>query len=258
MNTTQAVIDVNNLVVNYDKTAALWDLTFSILPGQIVGVIGPNGAGKSSLLKALLGFVKPLSGRVLFNGKPFKYMRKKVAYVPQKGEIDWDFPIRVIDVVLMGRYVHLKGLKWYRKADKVAAYQILKYLEMDHLAKRQVGELSIGQQQRLFIARALMQESDIFLLDEPFAGVDKVTEQLIMSVFKKLKSKGKTLLIVHHELATVKEYFDSTLILNTSLVAYGPTKDVCVPKYLNTAFSQTHLLFDEALKLSQKKTAGLS
>ncbi len=258
MKSTPAAIEVRNLVVNYDKTAALWDLSFSILPAQIVGVIGPNGAGKSSLLKALLGFVKPLSGKVLFKGRPFKHMRKKIAYVPQKGEVDWDFPISVFDVVLMGRYVHLKGLKWYRKADKVAADQILKYLEMDHLAKRQVSELSIGQQQRLFIARAMMQEADIFLLDEPFAGVDKVTEKLILSVFQKLKNKGKTLLIVHHELSTVKEYFDSTLILNTSLVAYGATKDVCIPKYLNAAFNQTHLLFDEALKLSQKKTAGLS
>ena len=257
MKRTPAAIDVYNLVVNYDKTAALWDLTFSILPGQIVGVIGPNGAGKSSLLKALLGFVKPLSGRVLFNDSPFKHVRKKIAYVPQKGEIDWDFPIRVFDVVLMGRYVHLKGLKWYRKADKVAANQILKHLEMDHLAERQVSDLSIGQQQRLFIARALMQEADIFLLDEPFSGVDKVTERLIMGVFQKLKNQGKTLLIVHHELATVKEYFDSTLILNTSLVAYGATKDVFIPKNLNTAFSQTHLLFDEALKLSKKKTTGL-
>ena len=205
MNTTQAVIDVNNLVVNYDKTAALWDLTFSILPGQIVGVIGPNGAGKSSLLKALLGFVKPLSGRVLFNGKPFKYMRKKVAYVPQKGEIDWDFPIRVIDVVLMGRYVHLKGLKWYRKADKEAAYQILKYLEMDHLAKRQVGELSIGQQQRLFIARALMQESDIFLLDEPFEGVAPVLANRLLEVISTLKNSGLSILLSESDLTHSKK-----------------------------------------------------
>lgn len=258
MQDKQVAIDVHNLVVNYDKTAALWDLSFSILSGQIVGVIGPNGAGKSSLLKALLGFVKPLSGKVLFNDKPFKYMRKKIAYIPQKEAIDWDFPIHVFDVVLMGRYAHLKGLKWYRKADKVAAHQILKRLEIDHLAERQVSELSTGQQQRLFIARALMQEADIFLLDEPFAGVDKVTERLIMDIFQELKDNGKTIVIVHHELATVIEYFDSTLILNTSLVAYGATKEVFIPKYLNTAFSQTHSLFDEALKLSQKKIAGLS
>ena len=253
----QSAVEVHHLTVSYDKTSALWDLSFQIPEGKLVGVIGPNGAGKSSLLKALLGLVRPLSGTVLFYGQSFKQLRKKIAYVPQKGSIDWEFPITVFDVVLMGRYGHLKGLKWYRKADRAAAHQMLKCLEMDHLADRQISELSGGQQQRLFIARALMQDADLFLLDEPFAGVDKATEKIIIDILQGLKEKGKTLLVVHHDLSTVKDYFDSILILKTSLVAYGNVEDVFTPDYLNRAFGQKSTLFDEAIRLSQQKTTGI-
>lgn len=256
MGTKQKAIEVHHLTVNYDKTSALWDLSFAILPGQLVGIIGPNGAGKSSLLKALLGFVKPLSGKILFFDQPFKHLRKKIAYVPQKGSIDWEFPITVFDVVLMGRYGHLKGLKWYRKADRAAARQILRRLEMNHLAERQISELSGGQQQRLFIARALMQDADIFLLDEPFAGVDKATEKVTIDILKGLKEKGKTLLVVHHDLNTVKTTFDSVLILKTSLVAHGEVEEVFTSENLNRAFGQKSTLFDEAIRLSQQKTSG--
>ncbi len=252
-----SAVEVNQLTVSYDQTSALWDVSFCVPEGKMVGVIGPNGAGKSSLLKAMVGLVKPLSGKTLFFGEPFKKVRKRIAYIPQKGAIDWEFPITVFDVVLMGRYGHLPGLKWYRKADRAAAHQILKLLEMDHLQNRQISELSGGQQQRLFIARALMQDADLFLLDEPFSGVDQSTEKMIIDILKGLKNQGKTLMIVHHDLETVEEYFDSVLMIKTSLVAHGDVAEVFNPETLKSAFEPTHSLFDEVLSLSQKKSTGL-
>lgn len=251
-------IDVNQLTVSYDKTSALWDLHFTIPEGQLVGIIGPNGAGKSTLLKALLGIVKPLSGKILFFGKSLRAMQHRIAYVPQKRSVDWEFPITALDVVLMGRYHHLKGLKWYRKADKMAANNILEKLGMGALASRQIGELSGGQQQRLFIARALMQEADILLLDEPFSGVDKVSEGIIVNSLKDLKSQGKTILVVHHELSTARHYFDSALLLNTSLIACGPIDTVLNPEMLGRAYGEKEGLFEEVWRLSKAKSAGMT
>ncbi|NGX51581.1 MAG: Ferric enterobactin transport ATP-binding protein FepC [Chlamydiae bacterium] len=251
-------IEVDQLTVNYEKTSALWDLRFSVPQGRLVGVIGPNGAGKSTLFKALLGIVKPLSGKILFFGKPLSEMKHRVAYVPQKGSIDWDFPITVFDVVLMGRYRFLKGLKWYRKADKEAAARILRRLGMSELAGRQISELSGGQQQRLFIARALMQEAELYLLDEPFAGVDKASEGVIMAILRALKEEGKTILVVHHELSSAAEYFDSALLLNTSLIAHGDIADVLTPELLSRTYGQKGVLFDEAWRLSKEKATGLN
>lgn len=250
-------IEVHQLTVNYEKTSALWDIHFSIPEGRLVGIIGPNGAGKSTLLKALLGIVKPLSGKILFFGKPFSKALYRIAYVPQKGSIDWEFPITVFDVVLMGRYRRLKGLKWYRKADKQAAMRTLEKLGMRELADRQISELSGGQQQRLFIARALMQEADIYLLDEPFAGVDKASEKEIMTLLQDLKKEGKTILVVHHELSTASECFDSALLLNTSLIAHGDIDKVLTPELLGRAYGQKGSLFDEAWRLSREKAKGI-
>lgn len=250
-------IDIRHLSVNYDKTSALWDINVTIPKGALVGVIGPNGAGKSTLLKALLGFVKPLTGTTTFFGKPFKKVRDRVAYVPQKGNIDWDFPITVFDVVLMGRYQKLKGLKWYRKADKQAAQKILARLEMESLADRQISELSGGQQQRLFIARALLQEADILLLDEPFAAIDQATEELLIKLLKELRDQGKTILVVHHDLKTAESYFDHALLLNTSLVAFGECKTVLTSDNLARAYGKKGELFEEATRLSTVEKAGL-
>ena len=252
------VIEVHQLTVNYEKTSALWDLHFSIPEGKLVGIIGPNGAGKSTLLKALLGIVTPLSGKILFWGQPFSKMKHKIAYVPQKRSVDWDFPITVFDVVLMGRYSRLKGLKWYRKADKLAARSILEKLDMGALAERQISELSGGQQQRLFIARALMQEAEIFLLDEPFGGVDKASEGIIMEILKDLKAKGKTILVVHHELSTARRYFDSALLINTSLVIHGDIDTVLTSEMLSRAYGQQGGLFEEAWQLSKAKSTGMT
>ncbi len=251
------MINIHQLTVNYEKTSALWEINLSIPEGSLTGIIGPNGAGKSTLLKALLGIVRPLAGSVHFWGKPFKKVKEKIAYVPQKGSIDWEFPITVLDVVLMGRYGKLKGLKWYRKADKEAALTILRRLDMASLADRQISALSGGQQQRLFIARALLQGAEILLLDEPFAGVDKVTEQVIMTLLQTLRDEGKTILVVHHDLKTATTYFDQALLLNTSVVAFGEVEEVLTPENLARAYGDKEELFSEATRLSKEQKAGL-
>lgn len=250
-------IDIRHLSVNYDKTSALWDINVSIPQGTLVGIIGPNGAGKSTLLKALLGFVKPLTGTTTFFDLPFRKVKDRIAYVPQKGKIDWEFPITVFDVVLMGRYRKLKGLKWYRKADKQAAQKILSRLEMESFADRQISELSGGQQQRLFLARALLQEADILLLDEPFAAIDQATEELLIKLFKELRDQGKTILVVHHDLKTAESYFDQALLLNTSCIASGECKTVLTSDNLARAYGKKVELFEEATCLSTAEKAGL-
>ncbi|MDJ0652212.1 MAG: metal ABC transporter ATP-binding protein [Simkaniaceae bacterium] len=251
-------IDIHQLTVNYEKTSALWDINVSVPGGSLVGIIGPNGAGKSTLLKALLGLVTPLSGSVYFFGQPFPKVKDRVAYVPQRGTVDWDFPITVFDVVLMGRYPKLKRLKWYKKADKEAARKILDRLEMGALAARQIRALSGGQQQRLFIARALLQEADILLLDEPFAAVDKATEKIVIRILKNLRDLGKTILVVHHDLKTAHDYFDQALLINTSLVSSGKTKDSLSPDNLARAYGQKGELLGEATHLSTVEKAGLT
>lgn len=251
-------IDIQQLTVNYEKTSALWDINVSIPCGSLVGIIGPNGAGKSTLLKALLGLVTPLSGSVYFFGKPFRKMKDRIAYVPQKEAIDWDFPITVFDVVLMGRYPKLKGLKWYKKADKEAARKTLDRLEMGSLADRQISALSGGQQQRLFIARALLQEADVLLLDEPFAAVDKATEEIIIRTLKGLRDKGKTILVVHHDLKTAYDYFDQALLINTSLVSSGKPEDSLSTDNLARAYGKKGELFSEATRLSTAEKSGFS
>lgn len=244
------------LYVNYEKLPVLWDISFAIPKGVIVGILGPNGAGKSTLFKAALGFVKPISGKVEFLHQPLAKVRHKIAYVPQRQSIDWDFPITALQVVLMGRYGRLGWFGRLRKADREAAMHALATLGMAHLADRQISELSGGQQQRLFFARALLQDPDIFLFDEPFAGIDATTELEIMALLKKQKEEGKTIFIVHHELSTVESYFDWLILLNTRLIASGPTREVFLPRYLSKAFGRMPPMFDEAVSLSAKKTGG--
>ena len=251
------ILKVEELTVSYENASALWDICFEVFRGELVGIIGPNGAGKSTLLKALIGLVKPLSGKVTFWGTSFRRARRKVSYVPQRGTIDWSFPITAFDVVLMGRYASLKGLKWYRRADREMADKLLRFLDMQSLKHRQISELSGGQQQRLFLARALMSEADLYLLDEPFTGVDKATELLIIETLKNLKQEGKTILVVHHDLNTVEAYFNTTLILKTSLIAFGKTEKVFTLENLNRAYGKKGVLFDEAFRLSKHKSSGL-
>jgi manganese/zinc/iron transport system ATP- binding protein len=243
------VIKAEELNVNYGKTSILWDLSFQIPQGLLVGIIGPNGAGKSTLLKAALGLVKPLSGNISIFGK--------VAYVPQRESVDWDFPITAAEVVLMGRYGRLGLFGRPRKADREAAAAALEQVGMSAYAHRQISQLSGGQQQRLFIARALVQDADLFLLDEPFVGVDLATEKAIMAILRKVKEQGKTVLIVHHDLPSVEEYFDWALLLNTRLLGCGPVKEIFTRDNLARAFGKSQLLFDEAANLSAKSISGI-
>ncbi|HSX10496.1 MAG TPA: metal ABC transporter ATP-binding protein [Chlamydiales bacterium] len=250
-------VEAEELNINYGKASVLWDLTFQIPQGHLVGIIGPNGAGKSTLLKAALGLLKPLSGKISLLGKSAEEVRKKVAYVPQRGSVDWDFPITALEVVLMGRYGRLGLFGYLRKADREAAAAALEQVGMSAYAHRQISQLSGGQQQRLFLARALVQNADLFLLDEPFVGVDLSTEKEIMTLLQKQKELGKTILIVHHDLPSVEEYFDWVLLLNTRLLGCGPVKEVFTRENLARAFGKSQLLFDEAANLSAKSISGI-
>lgn len=241
-------VEAEELNINYGKASVLWDLSFQIPQGLLVGIIGPNGAGKSTLLKAALRLLKPLSGKISLSGS--------VAYVPQRESVDWDFPITAEEVVLMGRYGRLGLFGILRKADREAAAAALEQVGMSAYAHRQISQLSGGQQQRLFIARALVQNADLFLLDEPFVGVDLATEKSIMEILRKQKEQGKTILIVHHDLPSVEEYFDWALLLNTRLLACGPVKEVFTRENLARAFGKSQLLFNEAADLSAKSISG--
>lgn len=250
-------LHVNQLSVNYHKTPVLWDITLEIPKGKLVGIIGPNGAGKSTFIKTALGLLQPISGKVEFFGRPLKEFRSKVAYVPQRDSVDWDFPITVRNLVLMGRYGRLGLFRWVRKADLAAADHYLELVGMSQYADRQISQLSGGQQQRVFIARALLQEADVYFLDEPFTGIDIASERVIVDILKKLRDQGKAVFVVHHDLNSVESYFDWVILLNMRLVGYGPTEEVFTPERLNVTYGKSHALFDEALKLSQQKIKGL-
>ena len=224
MTETIASISVKGLSVSYDKKRVLTNIFLEIEKGQIYGVIGPNGAGKSTLFKAILGLVEPDAGTIKIMGEQVAEKRKQMVYVPQRDDVDWQFPATVMDIVLMGRYPHKGLFERINKADKEKAKKALEDLGIGALANRQIGELSGGQQQRVFLARALVQEPDIFLLDEPFVGVDITTEEKIIDNLKGLAAAGKTLLVVHHDLSTVNDYFDRVILLNQRLIAYGDTE----------------------------------
>lgn len=249
-------VHVDGLSVNFDATSVLWDIHFAIPQGLLVGIIGPNGAGKSTLLKALMGMIKPLTGKIDYFGTALKKSKKRIAYVPQRASIDWDFPLTAFELVLMGRYGKLGYFTWPKKADRQRALHALELVGMSGFANKQIGELSGGQQQRLFLARALLQDADLYLMDEPFAGVDMATEKAIVSLFDRLKVQGKTLLVVHHDLTTVDLYFDWALMLNTCLVACGPVQDVFHADAIMRTYGKSHVLLEEVMKLTENKTQG--
>jgi manganese/zinc/iron transport system ATP- binding protein len=253
----KCALKVEQLTVNYDKTPVLWDIHCSIPEGKLVGIIGPNGAGKSTLLKTLLGMTSPLSGHMEFFGQPYKKVRQRIAYVPQRSSVDWDFPITAFEVVLMGRYGKLGFFKRHSAADRQAAEAALEMVGMLPFADRQISQLSGGQQQRLFIARALLQDADLYLMDEPFAGVDMATEKAIIALLDRLKARGKTLLVVHHDLSTVDTYFDWVIMLNTCLIASGPVSEVFHADTILRTYGRTSAVLDEAMKLTQNKTSGI-
>lgn len=220
---SNTTIKVEGLSVSYETKRVLSNVYLNLIDSSIYGVIGPNGAGKSTLFKSILGLIDTSAGKISILGSDIKDVRKRIAYVPQKDEVDWQFPATVIDIVLMGRYPHKKILQRLNKEDFRIADEALESLGITDLRDRQIGALSGGQQQRVFLARALCQEADIFLLDEPFVGVDMTTEEKIISILKQLSASGKTLLVVHHDLSSVEAYFDKVILLNQRIIAYGPT-----------------------------------
>jgi len=229
-------LEVHDLTVAYHKKPVLYGVDVDVPAGNLIGIIGPNGAGKSTFIKAVMGLLPASSGWIKIFGKSYKENCHRVGYVPQRESVDWDFPVSVMDVVLMGRYGRLRLGQRPGKADKDIARDCLDKVKMLPFANRQIGNLSGGQQQRVFLARALAQESDLYLMDEPFVGVDAATEAAIITLLRELKSRGKTLLVVHHDLASAKEYFDMLMLLNMRLVAFGPTQEVFTPEILQTTY----------------------
>lgn len=250
-------LSVHHLSVNYGKTPVLWDISLEVPKGHLVGILGPNGAGKSTFIKAAMGLIIPISGKIDFFGHSLRKERQRVAYVPQRESVDWDFPITVLDLVLMGRYGRLGLFRWPRKADRMAAEHYLDQVGMKAYAHRQISQLSGGQQQRVFLARALLQEADLYFMDEPFSGIDLATETVMMNIMKQLKAQGKTVFVVHHDLNTVENYFDWIILMNMRLIDYGPVEKVFVRENLNTAYGKSSSFFDEALRLSRYKTSGI-
>jgi len=230
------VLKVDNLTASYRKNKVLADVSFRVQPGSLTGIVGPNGAGKSTLLKVMLDLHPRLSGTVSFFGSTLKKMKRRVGYVPQRGSVDWDFPTNALDVVMMGFYGKIGWLKWPTRIHREKAMDALSKMGMAEYADRQISQLSGGQQQRVFLARALVQEADLYFMDEPLAGVDAATERAIMTILKELKLMGKTVMVVHHDLQTVEDYFDHVLLLNRTVIGYGKTEEVFTKENVARAY----------------------
>jgi manganese/zinc/iron transport system ATP- binding protein len=244
-------LEVHDLTVAYHKKPVLWGIDLVVPRGKLVGIIGPNGAGKSTLIKAAMGLIPLSSGWVKIFGEEKNYAR--VGYVPQRESVDWDFPVSVMDVVLMGRYGHLGLMRRPSKQDREIARDCLDKVKMLPYANRQISNLSGGQQQRVFLARALAQESDLSFMDEPFSGVDAATESAIVTLLHELKDKGKTLLVVHHDLPTAREYFDMLLLLNMRVVAFGPTVEVYRNDLLQTTYGGRLTILSEVAEAVRER-----
>ncbi|WP_102029198.1 metal ABC transporter ATP-binding protein [Salirhabdus sp. Marseille-P4669] len=238
-------ISIENLHVSYHGNEAVKGISLTVDPGNLVGIIGPNGAGKSTFLKAVLHLIPRDKGAVTVLGNSIKNARKKIAYVPQRNDIDWDFPITVLDTVLLGTFPHLKWFKRPKKKDKEWALQCLERVGMQDFKKRQIGKLSGGQQQRVFLARALAQNADLFFLDEPFVGVDAASEKTIVNILKELCREGKTVMVVHHDLSKATEYFDQLILLNKELIGFGPVSEVFKPDVMEKAYKSPFTLRNE-------------
>lgn len=245
-------LKVENITVAYHKKPVLSEVSFSVPEGKLISIVGPNGAGKSTLIKAILGLVPKASGHVEIYGKPYKKQRKLIGYVPQRGAVDWDFPTNALDVVLMGRYGHIGWMKRPSKKDVLFAEECLDKVGMSAFANRQISQLSGGQQQRVFLARALAQDATVYFMDEPFVGVDAATEKAIITLLNELKMQGKTVLVVHHDLQTVPEYFDWTLLLNMRLIEAGPTDEVFTVENLQKTYGGRLAFLEQGNALIQQ------
>ena len=244
---------INDLTVAYHRKPVLWDISVELPPGKLVGVIGPNGAGKSTLIKAVLDLVPAASGRVLVFGKPYRKNRHRVGYVPQRESVDWDFPVSAVDVVAMGLYGRIGWCLPVTKKYRRIALAALERVGIVDLADRQISHLSGGQQQRTFLARALVQNADLYLMDEPFAAVDAATERAIVDILQELRRAGKTMVIVHHDLHTVPEYFDHVILLNMRVVAMGPTREVFTTENLQKTYGGKLTLLDQAAEAMRRE-----
>ena len=245
--------EIHDMTVAYQRRPVLWDIDFTVPEGNLVGIVGPNGAGKSTLIKAALGLVPLASGKVEIHGKSYEEQRHIVGYVPQRESVDWDFPVTVRDVVLMGTY---GSLGWFRrpgKAQKEIADRCLEQVGMSAFAQRQIRQLSGGQQQRVFLARALAQDAQLYFLDEPFAGVDAATEAAIFELLQTLRSNGKTVLVVHHDLQTVRDYFDYVVLLNMRLIACGPVESTFTTENLQKTYGGRLTILDEAAEAMRQR-----
>ena len=229
-------LEVRGVTAAYRDNPVLWDVSFRAPEGQLVAIVGPNGAGKTTLLKVIMGLMEPAAGSATIYGRPFSKARQSVGYVPQRGSVDWDFPTNALDVVQMGLYGKLGWFRRPGREEREKAMECLEKVGMASLSGRQISELSGGQQQRVFLARALAQEARLYLTDEPFAGVDYKTEQAIVELLRELKATGRTVVVVHHDLGTVSDYFDQVVILNKRLIAEGPVEEVFTSENVADAY----------------------
>lgn len=260
MQNNNTSIEVHNLSVAYNRTPVLWDIDFELPKGEIIGIVGPNGSGKSTLLKAIMGLISVSSGYAKIFGKELGQVRDRVAYIPQRESIDWNFPATVEDVVRMGRYKKGRLFSRLTQIDKQLSHEAIEKVNLTEFKNRQIAQLSGGQQQRVFIARALAQGADVYIMDEPFVGVDIATEQTILKLLFQMKEEGKTVVIVHHDLQTVSDYFDYLVLLNTRMIAHGPTKEVMTNENLQATYGGQldllsklqHLIKDKDFPLREK------
>ncbi|MDO5733907.1 MAG: metal ABC transporter ATP-binding protein [Eubacteriales bacterium] len=232
----KAAITVNNVTMRYQEAPVVQDLSFNVEPGTMVALVGPNGAGKSTLFKGMLGLHPLVSGEVLFNGEPLNNVRRQIAYLPQKSEVNWDFPLTVGELAVMGRYPRLSWFKRPRKQDKEIAAKALEMVEMTEFKHRQISELSGGQKQRAFLARALAQEADYYFLDEAFQGIDVRSSEILWEILEDLRAAGKAIVIVHHDLEAVDQRFDQAVLLHRKLIAAGDPATTLTKENLNTAY----------------------
>ena len=232
----EPILDIHDVTVAYQRKPVLWDIDLTIDEPRLVGIVGPNGAGKSTLIKAILGLVPLVSGAVEVFGQPVNQQRHRIGYVPQRESVDWDFPVSVLDVVLMGTYGRLGWCRRPGAKEKGEAHECLAQVGIEDLAHQQIGQLSGGQQQRTFLARALAQQAELYFMDEPFAGVDAATERAIAALLRQLRDDGKTIFVVHHDLRTVPTYFDHVVMLNVRLIASGPTEAIFTDDHLRKTY----------------------
>lgn len=229
-------LSVDDLTVAYNSKPAIWDIDLDVPEGVLMAIVGPNGAGKSTLIKAVLNLIPRAAGTAKFYGKPYAQARSLVGYVPQRGSVDWDFPTSVLDVVTMGLYGKLGWFRRPGRRERELALYALDQVGMADFADRQISQLSGGQQQRTFLARALVQDARIYFMDEPFAAVDAVTERAIVAILRELRERNRTVIVVHHDLQTVKDYFDWVTLLNVEVIASGPTAEIFTPDNLHKTY----------------------